>query len=119
MIKIFFATFFIAELIIAIAVILKICQFNKCVNACNNRVLANQQKIKDCFTELRLLMKYFTNNILKVKEIIRLKRQEYLSRIIETSIMYGSILLLKGKYKKTILAYQLIKEIYEGIQDAE
>lgn len=119
MIKIFFATFFIAELIIATAIILKIYQFNNYINQCNTLVLANQGKIQEYFAIFRLLIKYFANNLIKINEIIKLKRQEYLLKFIETSVMYGGILLLKGKYKKTVLAYQLIKEIYEGFQESE
>lgn len=119
MIKIFFVTFFIAELIIAMAVILRIYQLDKAVNRWNNLILANQYKIKIGFMDFRFLLEEFNNSFLKFKDFIRQKRQEYLFKSLKTSILYGSIFLLKGRYKKTILAYQVIKEIYEGFLEAE
>ena len=118
MIKIFFATFFIAELIIALAIILKIYKFNKCVNNWNNIVLANQNKIRVGLCDLRQLMEDFSNGVLWLKGLIRRKKQEYIIKILKNSLIYGGFFLLKGKYKKRILAYQLVKEIYEGIKEA-
>lgn len=114
MIKIFFITFFTAELIIAMAVILRIYQLDKAVNNWNNLILANQNKIKIGFMDLRFLIEEFNNSFVRFKEFIKQKRQEYLLKSLKTGIIYGSIFLLKGKYKKSILAYQVIKEIYEG-----
>lgn len=119
MIKIFFVTFFTAELIIAISVILKIYQFDKAVNNWNSLILANQNKIKVTFMDFRFLLEEFNNSFNKFKEFIKQKRQEYLFNSLKTSIIYGSIFLLKGKYKKSILAYQVIKEIYEGFLATE
>jgi len=118
MIKIFFATFFIAELIIALAIILKIHTFNKCVNNWNNAVLANQDKIRVGLCDFRQLMEDFSGGILWIKGLIRRKREEYIIRVLKNTLIYGGFFLLKGKYKKRILAYQLIKEIYEGLQEA-
>ena len=119
MIKIFFVTFFTAELIIAMAVILRIYKLDKAVNNWNNLILANQNKIKAGFMDFRFLLEEFNNSFIQFKEFIRQKRQEYLLKSLKTSIIYGSIFLLKGKYKKSVLAYQVIKEIYEGFLEAE
>jgi len=118
MLKIFFITFFIAELIIAIAVILKIHSFDKCVNKLNNLVVGNQNKIRIGFLDIRLLLEDFSNTIVKVKALIADKRREYLAKVIETTLIYTSFFFLKGKYKKAILACQIAKEIFEGIQEA-
>lgn len=118
MIKIFFATFFIAELIIAIAIISKIYQLDKCVNKLNKLVVANKEQVRILFVDFRLLFEYFNKSITRIKEVIAQKRQEYLISALKTSIIYGSLFFLKGKYKKTVLAYQLIREFYEGFKEA-
>lgn len=119
MVKIFFVTFFIAELIIAVSVIFRIYQFDRCVNNLNRSILANQNKIRLGFIDFRLFMEEFTNGIVKITEFIRQRRQEYFYNVLKTSLVYGCIFFMKGKYKKSVLAYQLIKEIYEGFQESE
>ncbi len=47
------------------------------------------------------------------------KAQRDAFRALKTSLIYVSIFLLKGKYKKTVMAYQLLSEIYSGILEAE
>jgi len=118
MLKIFFITFFAAELIIAIAVILKIYNFNKCVNNLNNLIMNNQNRIRMGFIDIRLFLEYFSTSIAEVRALIANKRREYLAKVIETTLIYSSLFFLKGKYKKTILACQIAKEIYEGINEA-
>lgn len=114
MIKIFIATFFIAELIIAITVISKIYRLNKCINALNEFIVETQPLIGTLFVGIRELFEEFNQNIIKVKELITKKRQEYLLKTIKTSLIYCCIFFLKGKYKKTVLVYQIIREFYEG-----
>ena len=118
MIKIFFVTFFIAELIIALTVIIKICQLDRCVNTFNALVLANQSTIRTAFIDFHLLIEDFNNGLAELKNFIVKKREEYLINTLKTSLIYGSIFLLKGKYKKSVFAFQLVKEIYEGILEA-
>ena len=114
MIKLFFATFFLAELIIFIAVILRIYQFDKYVNKYNRMVLGSQEAIGSGLVSLRLLLSDFSNDLIRIKKFIQDKRQEYSIKFLKTAIIYGIIFILKGKYKKTVLAYQLGREIYEG-----
>lgn len=116
--KLFFIVFFVAELIIAITLMLKIRQFNKCVNNWNNLILKNKNKIGGYFEDVRTLIEYFSVNLIKVRELIKRKREEYLIKVAKTALIYSSIFLLKGKYKKSVLAYQFVKEVYEGIKEA-
>lgn len=120
MIKIFFITFFIAELIIALNIILRIYKINKCVNNFNNSILQNQITIQTVFSDIRFVLKEFNVGFAKLKEIIKQKQQEYSFRFLKTSIIYLAIFILRGKwlkYKKMILAYQIIKEVYEGYRE--
>lgn len=118
MIKIFFATFFLAELIIAFAVIIKIYQFDREVISLNKQVLNYQVLIKPLLADFRVFLTELIESVIEIRAAIIKKKQEYLSRVLETSVMYGGIFLLKGKYKKTVFAYQMMKEIYEGIQES-
>jgi len=118
MIKLFFLTFFTAELIIAVALVLKIYQFDKCVNKMNNLILANSTNITPLFEDIRTLIQYFSMNLTRVRLLVRQKKDEYFIKIAKTALIYSSIFLLKGKYKKTVFAYQLAKEVYEGIKEA-
>lgn len=119
MVKIFFATFFIAELIIALAVISKIYQLDRSVNKWNTLVLSNQNMIRVGLSDLRSFLEDFATDMLSLKQLIAQKRQEYAFKFLKTSVTYFVIFMLRGKYKKAILSFQLVKEIYEGLVEAE
>lgn len=119
MLKLFFFTFFIAELIIAGALIIKLCQIDRCVNALNLAVLIHQPKIRFGLIDFREAIIEFRENVEVWLGILNQKRKEYAFRALKTSLIYVSILLLKGKYKKTVMAYQILSEIYSGILEAE
>ena len=118
MIKFFIATIFIAELIIASSIILNIYRINRQVNNLNDSVFKYKSRIAKDFRCFKFLLKIFKNKIYKFKAIVKRKNEEYLLKIIKTTLIYGSFFALKGKYKKIILAYQIGKEIFEGIQEA-
>lgn len=119
MIKILFATFFIAELIIAFTVISKIHNLNKCVNNLNASILVNRYKIKMRINDFRLFIEDFVKNLGILSHFVRKKRREYFVSFLKNVTIYMSIFFLKGKYKKTILAYQLASEIYEGWKEVQ
>lgn len=117
MIKLFFVTFFIAELVIALAIISKVYGFNKCVNNWNNLVLSNKDSLKTDLAELRSSVTEFSQSVDGVKVYIQQKRKEYTLTLLQTTLTYLGIFTLRGKYKKAILTYQLLKELYEGISE--
>lgn len=119
MIKIFFATFFIAELIIALAVITKIRQFDKCVNSLNALICENKGKLRDSLKDFKWLLVECVNGFNKVKSHIQHKKEEYLFGILKTLLIYACIFLLKGKYKKSIIAYQFLSEVYSVFKEVE
>jgi len=119
MIKIFFATFFIAELIIAIAVIVKIRQLDKCVNSLNVLVSSNKYKIIEGIRDFKWVLVEFVYNFNKIRTLIHQKKEEYFLKVLKTLLIYTCIFLLKGKYKKSVLAYQLVNEIYSGFSEVE
>lgn len=119
MIKLFILTIFIAELIIALAVIIKICKFDIRVNRLNDKLTANKFRVRCVLSDLRISLETFVDTFEKLRRLVRQKQSEYFLKAMETTLVYGSLFFLKGKYKRTILTLQLVKEIYEGIQEGE
>ncbi len=117
--KIFFVTFFIAELIIAIAVISRILYFDRIVNKLNAEVLRIQSEIAMGFDCMRGILEAINCAIFEFKAYIVRKKREYLITVAKKTLFYGGFLMLKGKYKKSIIAYQVLKEIYAGYKEAE
>lgn len=119
MIKIFFIIVFISELIISLSITIKLLQWDKKVNKLNKMVLNNQNLIQNLFIDFRGILGGFTCEFTNLKQILAQKKQEYLFNFIKTSFVYSFILFSKGKVKHMILAYQLGKEIYEGLLETE
>lgn len=119
MVKIFFVTFFLAELVIAIAVISKLLCADRYVKALDGAITLNRSKIKICFTDFRLLLVGFTSGLQALKETIQKKQDDYLFAIVKNSLIYSIILFSKGNLRKAILSYQLGKEIYEGLKESK
>lgn len=119
MFKIFFTVFFMAELVIAVSIIIKICEYNRRIKNWNNSLLENKYQIKNGMVNLCVFLRDFSDNIFKIKKALKLKRNEYLINFLKTIVAYFGIFILPGKYKKAILTYQLVKEIYEGVLEAE
>lgn len=117
MIKIFFITFFIAELIIATAIILRIHKLNKFVNKLNDLIPSIQMKMINGFNDFRLIIEEFNRNFIELRKLLEQKKQEYSWKFLKTSLIYGSLFFLKGNYRRLVLGYQLIKEIYEEISE--
>lgn len=117
MIKLFFITFFAAELIIAFTVIFKIYRLDKCVNELNKTICGDKDKIKSILVEIRSAISEFREKFEQMQELIRRKKEEYLLNTTKTLLIYLSLFFLKGRYKKAVLAYQLISEIYEAFDE--
>lgn len=118
MINIFIAIVFIAELIIALTIIVNIYKLDFQVVALNNSIWAYKSRAKNDFRCFKIALKLVNNKIIKLRAIVKRKNQEYLLKVLKTTLIYGSLFALKGKYRKIILGYQLGKEIFEGIQEA-
>ena len=118
MFKIFFIIIFIAELIIAVALIRKIWVFDKQVRAINDFLCVCKPDIESLLSSIRVLVAELFENIQEAKELIRQKKQEYIIKTVKNVIAYAAILFLRGKYKKPIIAYQFLSEIYEIIEEA-
>jgi hypothetical protein len=109
--------FFIAELMLAFVAILNICKYNGAVIKLNNFISVKKSSITFFFMDLRAIMQSAKEAIEHMKKIVNEKKTEYLYNVIKTFIVYLSIFSLKGKYKKVVIGVQLVKEIYEGINE--
>lgn len=118
MIKIFIAVVFIAELIITMAIIKKIVVFNTKINVYNDLLLRNKNLIPLLMQDIRIFLTKFNELIARVQEYFRQKKEEYTLKFLKTILIYTGVFLLKGKYKKALLAYQVIMEAYEGFSEA-
>lgn len=120
MITLFIITFFIAELIIFGAVILKVCEFNKFVNSFNLKVIFVNEHIRDEFFDFRVFVRAINFAILRLSRIIREKRDEYIFSMVKNAVIYGGIFFLKGKWAnfgRILAAYNIGKEVYQEINN--
>lgn len=121
MVKLFFITFFIAELIIAFSIIFKLYQWDKSVNRLNHLIAKNKIRIKFLFTDIRFVIEEFNKNFINLRILIKDRQQKYIMWVLKNTLIYSSVFLLRGKwrkYRKIILSYQIIKEFLEGFISA-
>lgn len=119
MIKIFITTFFIAELIITFSLLFWIWKLDKAVNNINKNLSENKENLKNIFKELQDVFSKISLKIAEIKALIKHKKEEYILQTLKTTLIYSSLFFLRGRYQKTILAYQIIREIYDGFKEAE
>lgn len=120
MTKLFFIlliAFFIAELIIAVTAIINLYKFDKKVRKWNNLISVKNDSIRYFFIDFRTLLKDFSESIINFRKLIKQKKTLYIYNFLKTVVIYLGIFSLKGKYKKAAIAFQLGKEIYQGISE--
>lgn len=118
MINIFIAIIFMAELIIATALVLNIYRLNLRIIELNNSISTFKSTIKSDCRYFRYLLKVINSKIYKLSMLVKRKQEEYFFNMLKTTLIYTSLLALKGKYRKIVLGYQIGREIFEGIQEA-
>lgn len=118
MINIFIAIIFIAELIIAFALVLNIYKLNLYVLELNNSVSTFKSTIKSDFRYFRFLLRLTNNKVRKFSTFVKRTQDEYILKVLKTTLIYTSLLALKGRYRRIVLGYQIGREIFEGIQEA-
>lgn len=104
----FIATIFIAELIIALALVLVIVSADKKVCELNNKLTSFRPILEDGLKTLKEVVSNLQDSIETFFGFIRKKRQQFTMKIIIAIVMYGSLFFFKGKYKKAASIFQLI-----------
>lgn len=118
MIQVLITIVFVAELIIASAIILNIYKLDTKVLAFSVAVEKYRLNVKNDLRYFRFIMRVTRNRMKKIKIAVKHKQEEYTLKVLKTMLIYISLFTLKGKYKKVLLGYQFGKEIIEAIQEA-
>lgn len=109
---------FLAEIVLALAVILNLYRLDRSVIKLSKQFLCANSLIKPIFFDIREFLAELTRDINEFAVILGKKRDEYFLKSAKTLLAYLLIFSLKGKYKKTFIACQFAKEIYEGCFEA-
>lgn len=118
MIKLFFAIIFLAELIIAWAVISYILRLDRFAVEFNEKLKLKACYFKPFFNDLRLAFIELNNGVIQLKSLVEKKREEYFINFVKNLLTYSLIFLLRGRYKKAFVSYLVAKEIYDGCLEA-
>lgn len=117
MIKIFIATFFIFEIIIAMAIIIKLYKFDKKVISLEKEVKSRREVLKALFLKLRETLVKANEKVLSVEKIARKKEREFRFGLIKQLIVFLGIFLLKDKYKKKILFLNIMIDVFMEVKN--
>ncbi|MBP7212323.1 hypothetical protein KBA27_05760 [bacterium] len=117
MIKIFIATFFIFEIIIAMAIIIKLYKFDKKVISLEKEVKSQREVLKALFLKLRETLVKANEKVLSVEKIARKKEREFRFGLIKQLIVFLGIFLLKDKYKKKILFLNIMIDVFMEVKN--
>jgi len=80
-------------------------------------ITANKYKIKVAMSDIRVVVEDFNKFLDNFKLILRRKQQEYIIKLSKNVIVYLSFFLLKGRYKKTVIVYQFLSEVCDGLNE--
>lgn len=114
----FIAIIFIAELIIAFTLISFTVKADRKVCALNKRVVECKPVIHKCLISVKDTVKNLQKTFDNCICIVRRKRQQFTMKIIIAAVMYISLFLFKGKYKKAGTFFRLavlIKDYWDSL----
>ena len=102
----FIATIFIAELIIAITILLLINKADKMVRSFNNTVTGKRKEIEKALGDFKYCVTSFGEYYDCMINSLKKKRRQFKINLIKNIAMYLSLFMLKGKYKKAAALLQ-------------
>lgn len=114
----FIATIFIAELIIALAIIHYIIKADKYVLELNDKVVDLQPVIHKTLVAVNEFVITFGEKMENLFEFVQKKRNQYISRITKTLILYLLLFVFKGRCKRAAMLCQglvLAKDYWDGL----
>ena len=109
----------IAELIIAVSIVSKIVDIDKKILVTNKNVTLSKINIITTIRDFRVILDDISEVFAGIFEYLERKRREYFYSTIKALSMMLLMFILKGKYKKMLLAYELIsigRETFMEIQ---
>ena len=117
MIKIFISTFFILEVIVALAIIVELCKFDYKIVCLEKKFAAGQDSLKLAFLELRLAISRFNKTLNTIMSLISKKRKEIALGTTRQILIFLGIFFLKDKYKKRFLFLNIMLDVYEEVKN--
>ena len=114
----FIAIIFIAELIIALTLIVFTVKADRKVCALNKKVVECKPVIHNCLLSAKDIVKNLQKTFDNCICIVKRKRQQLTMKVIIAVVMYASLFFFKGKYKKAGTFFQLavlIKDCWDSL----
>ncbi len=114
----FIATIFIAELIIAVTLILYIVRADRAVLKLNEQVEEYKPQIKAALEGIKEGIREINDKQEIVVEYLRKKRDQWLFKMLQTVLIYLLLFLFRGKCKKAASICQgllLAKDVWDSI----
>ncbi len=100
------ATVFIAELIIALTLVFFINKADRAIVKCNEVVIEKQKELDKTLKELKSCVTNFGVYYNCMLASVKKKRNQFRINMLKNILMYLSLFLLKGKYKKLAATVQ-------------
>lgn len=114
----FIAIVFIAEIIIAVTVILNIVKLDDNVNSFNTSVLEGRTRVIEGIKTIRITICEIIETAQNAMNFMVRKRKQYLLNVFNNFISSLVLILLKGRYRKAFLAFKLIGILKDSYSDA-
>lgn len=114
----FIAVIFIAELIIAVSLVVLIIKADKKVLQINSEVTQIKPKLRKGLEDFKDIIHMLKDKQILLFDLIRRKRNQYVMNIVKSILFYVLLFLLKGKCKKAASICNgilLVKDIWDGI----
>ena len=114
----FIATIFIAELIIASALINLILKADKRVIQLNKDVLKIRPAVEDLLKAFKDAVYNLQNTVESFFTFVKKKRDQFLTKLVISIVMYASLIFFKGRFKKAAAVFQtlvLLKDYWDEL----
>lgn len=112
----FIATIFIAELIIAATLINFILKADRKVCELNNKVTELKPYIEDWLKSFKDVVYNLQNTVSSFFAFVKRKRDQFLTKLIISIVIYASLIFFKGRFKKAAAIFQtlvLLKDYWD------
>lgn len=102
----FITIIFIAELIIAGALIFFIVKADNAVLNLNNQVQSFKPLLYKTLGELKGIVANFVSGVQNSCKFVKKKRRQYLSKVVMAMVTYAVLFFFKGRFKKAAVLFQ-------------
>ncbi|MCI1272985.1 MAG: hypothetical protein LKG27_00935 [Clostridiaceae bacterium] len=110
---------FIAELIIALTLILSIVKADRYVTEMNTKIITGKNTAAVILVDIKKVVLNLRTGVNTLIDLIKRKKREYSLKVMQTVILYALMIFCKGKYKKAAIVFQLMVAINDYMHDSE